>query len=199
MNSHQLTDPTVSTVPKIVSTIPNSKRVALKVSGNNQKYKNLGPILDSGSSGTNIRRSDVKLLAKVTSKGGVRITYGGGTKAISSGEGLYSIIPSISNIPSAVFEDEDLIESLVSTHDFCSRGMAVVHTDEALIMVHKKDLAIDPEKVRLYHPKNKEDKLWRLPNMVGLNLGLPKVPENRGGIAMDLMLSTQNWTPTSYK
>ena len=69
-----------------------------------------GPILDSGFSGTNICRSDIELLSNVTSTGGIRITYGGGSKAVSSGEGLYSIIPSVETIPSAIFEDEDLID-----------------------------------------------------------------------------------------
>ena len=106
----------------------------------------------------------------VTNRKGVRITYGGGSTADSVGEGLYPIAPGINPLMSVVFDDTELITSLVSTNDFCKQGLAVIHTDDGVTMLNKSDLYIDQSKVKLHHPKEIDEPLWRLPRTPGAGI-----------------------------
>jgi len=120
-----------------------------------------GPIADSGASVTMIRESDIDLLTDIDSKGGVGVAFGGGTVAESIGTGSYAPIPMDVPIESHRFRDKDLVESLSSLHDFCSKDLAVVLTDDAMLMLDKNNLIIKREDVKLYEPKEKSEPLWR--------------------------------------
>ena len=170
----------------ISTTIPS-----LAMNTYNHKDQLLGPILDSGSSKTNFRESDKRLLVNINSKGGEEITYGGGSTATSIGTAQYQAAVGISPVEVSVFRDSDLLESLASTNDFCEQGLAVVYTDEGVTLAMKEDIKIDQNKVKLFQAKRKNERLWRLPSTLGLGLegGKSKVLPFQANMCMNVIHS----------